>query len=103
MGTFVVTCLITCLIVQSLLFEVAGSKTGVDILILFAYFLMFNAAELLATSGPLGAPSHCRFLTINWPSVSSLLNDFPHLKPKEGFTLDSQEEILTYFFAIFSP
>ena len=49
---------------------------------------MFNTAEFLAASGPMGWPSHCRFPTINWPTVSGSLNDFRHKKSKEGFTLD---------------
>ena len=52
------------------------------------FFLMFNAAELLAAIGPLGWLSHCKFHTINWPTVNSSLNDFLHTKPGEGFTLD---------------
>ena len=47
---------------------------------------MFNAAEVLAAIAPLGWPINCKFLTVNWPTVSGSLNDFLHTKPGEGFT-----------------
>ena len=51
-------------------------------------FWMFNAAELLAVSSPLGLWFHAKFPTINWPTVSNSFNDFPSTKSREGFTLD---------------
>ena len=49
---------------------------------------MFNTAELLAASSLSIWPSHCRFPTINWPTVSNSLNNTSHTKSEEGFTLN---------------
>ena len=61
-------------------------------------FYMFNAAVLLAASGTLGWPSHCRFSTINWPTVSGLLNDFLHAKPEEVELQPSQHPFAKFLF-----